>query len=227
MAQDLNRALGLQAFHASSIEDATRQLEVERDRIGVVVFFLDSHPETGLSFVRDVKELCELSAIRCPHFVVLTPGDLDAGYLRQFRMAGAECRVYGFPKELHATVRRIAFERACENGKPNIVVERALHRTKFYLVGPSGREVLAYGPRLMPMMNAFAVNFGTELSTAELAETADILVGSVRVYLMRLRAGYEKAREKVGVCVPAKAVFCTLRKDGGFVHVLKARVVFI
>jgi hypothetical protein len=227
IANDLGRALNLQVFHASCQNEAMRRIEVERDTVGVLVFFLETHPERGLSFIRDVKELCEALAIRSPDFIVLTPGDLDAGYLKRFRMVGAECRVYGFPRELSATVRRMIHERSCENGKPTIVVERGVPRTRFHLLGPAGRELLSYGHRLLPMMNAFAINFGVELSTNELAEAADILSGSVKVYLMRLRAGYDEAREKVGVKIPGNVVFCTMRKDGGFVHVLRARVVFV
>jgi hypothetical protein len=76
------------------------------------------------------------------------------------------------------------------------------------------------------MMNCFAINFGTELSTLTLAETAEIAIASVRVYLSRLRARYDEARMKVGVDVPGREVFCTRRKDGAFVHVLRARVLF-
>jgi hypothetical protein len=120
----------------------------------------------------------------------------------------------------------MVFEAACEKGKPTIIVDRSGPIIKFYLLGPGDRELIGYGPRLVPMMNYYAINFGTELSTSILAEAADITDSSVKVYIKRLREGFDEARIKVGVEIPGRSVFCTRRKDGAFVHVLRARVVF-
>ena len=59
-----------------------------------------------------------------------------------------------------------------------------------------------------------------------MAEAADISLGYVRVYLNRIRAVYDKTRIIVGVDIPGVEVFWTGRKDGAYVHVLKARVLF-
>jgi len=77
------------------------------------------------------------------------------------------------------------------------------------------------------MMNYFAVNFCTELSTLMLADITEITPDYVRVYLKRLRDRFDEARLRVGVETPGKDVFCTRRRDGAFVHILKAHVRFI
>jgi hypothetical protein len=59
-----------------------------------------------------------------------------------------------------------------------------------------------------------------------LAEVADISEPYVRVYLHRLKSRYDQARMKVGVGIQGKEVFRTFRRDGGYVHVLSARVMF-
>jgi len=76
------------------------------------------------------------------------------------------------------------------------------------------------------ILNYLAIHYGTEISTRTLAEVADITEASVRVYLNRLRARFDEARLKVGVEIPGKDVFRTFRRDGAFVHILRARVMF-
>lgn len=227
IAHDLTRTLGHHTAYASCPDEVFMRLKCEKDAVGIIVFFLEAIPEMGLAFVRNVREFCSFSAIRCPRFLVLTPGNLRRGYRCKFRTFGAECIVYGFPEQLYATAGEMVFEAICENGKPTIVVERVAHRTEFWLLGPAGRELFSVGSRLLPMMNYFAIHFGTELSTADLAEATETTLVSVRVYLDRLRERFDEAARKVGVTIAGKDVFCTFRKDGGFMHVLRARVLFI
>jgi hypothetical protein len=227
IAHDLTRKLGHHTAYASCADEVFRYLKSEQDAVGIIVFFLEAIPEVGVAFVRKVREFCSFAAIRCPRFLVLTPGNLRLGYRHKFRTFGAECIVYGFPEQLYATAGEMIFEATCENGKPTFVVERMAHNTKFWLLGPAGRELIAIGPRQFSILNCFAINFGTELSTADLAESADITLASVRVYLDRLRERFNEAAQKVGVTIAAHDVFCTFRKDGGFVHLLRARVLFI
>jgi len=227
IAHDLTRKLGHHTTYASSVDEVFGHLKSEKDAVGIIVFFLEAIPEVGVAFVRKVREFCSLAAIRCPRFLVLTPGNLRRGYSRRFRALGAHCIVYGFPEELYATAGEMVFEATCENGMPTIVVERVAHNTKFWLLGPSDRELIAIGPRQFQIMNCFAINYRTELSTADLAETADKTLASIRVYLERLRDRFDEAAQRVGVTVAGKNVFCTVRKDGGFVHILRARVLFI
>jgi hypothetical protein len=226
IARDLNTALGLQTVHVPNVEGALDECTREKDGIGIVVFFLEADAEAGLSFIRHMRDFFESAHLHCPRFVVLTPGNIAPGYVGRFRDLGAECLVYGFPAQLIATVRWLIFQSRIEKGRPTIVVERTRYGIKFWLHGPSTRVLIGYGPRLLALMNFLAVNFGIELSTASLAEAAEIDVQAVRVYLARLRAGYDEARTKAGVASSATDVFRTRRKDGGWVHVLSARIVF-
>jgi hypothetical protein len=226
IASDLCKASGCQALQATSEQAALMVVRQQLGAIGIVVFFLEGGPEAGLSFIRDVLELCQHAAIREPKFVVLTPGVLSSGYFNKFRAHGATWLLYGFPMQLAATVRAVVSQLISENGRPTFIVEHLTGTARFYLLGPADRELIPYGPRLTRIMNCFATNSNTELSTGRLAEGADITVQSVRVYLSRLRDGYDKTRAMLGVNVPGYKVFCTVRRDGAFVHVLKARVVF-
>jgi len=76
-------------------------------------------------------------------------------------------------------------------------------------------------------MNHFAINFGMEIPTETLAEVAEITISSVKVYLRRLRAGFEVSSRRAGLYISGENVFCTFRKDGAFVHMLRARVLFV
>ena len=226
IARDLTKTLGHCTLYTSSPDDVLHRLKSEKDAVGIIIFFLETNPETGLAFLQKVREFCAFATILCPRFLALTPGSLSPGYRHKFRAFGARCIVYGFPAELYATVSEMIFEIKCENGKPTIVVDRAAHRTKFWLLGPAGRELIAIGPRQLPLMNYFAINYGLELSTADLAEAIESTLVSIRVYLDRLRRKYDEAAQKVGVTIAGKDVFYTIRNDGGFVHVLRARVLF-
>lgn len=226
IARDLTKALGHCTLYCSSSDEAYDRLKSERDALGVVVFFLEESPETGLVFVRKVLEFCSIAAIRCPRFLVLTSGNL-LGYRRRFRALGAHCILYGYPEELYASVREMVFEVVYEKNLPTIIVDRSGHKTGFWLLGPAGRELITIGPRQRRLMNFVAVNHGVELSTADLAEAIDATLVSIRVYLDRLRERFNEAAQKVGVLIAGKDVFCTFRKDGSFVHLLRARVLFI
>jgi hypothetical protein len=226
LAHGLKEALGNETLCASSAAEALCWFQVERDSIGVVIFFLETDPNSGFSFIRKIQDFCQAMTIRRPRFLVLTPGPLTAGFDSRFRTIGAECILYGFAQQLYATARRLIFEAICENKKTTILVDRTGLESKFLVVGPARPELISCGHRLLPMMNCFAINFGTELSTLDLADAAEIAIASVRVYLSRLRARYDEARMKVGVDVPGREVFCTRRKDGAFVHILRARVLF-
>ena len=225
-ARGLKDRLGNETRYAQSTNEAQRWLQIEKDAIGVVILFLEAGPEPGLSFIRKIREFCEAAAIRPPSFLVLTPGTMRDGYEGRFRAMRAECLLYGYEKQLYSTVRRLIFDATCERGRPTIVVDRSGRYARFDLLGPASSELISYGPSLLPMMNQFAINFGTELSTSRLAEACDITRFSVPTYLNRLRAGFDFARIKVGVDIPGNQVFHTMRKDGGFVHILRARVLF-
>jgi hypothetical protein len=227
LARDLTNELGHNTHYVSSAELAFEELESGRGAVGLIVFFLETTPDAGIDFVRKVREFCSYAAIPCPRFLVRTPGNLPPGYLRRFRALAAECVVCGFPKQLYATAKEMVFETICENGKPTIVAERVAHQLRFWILGPAGRELLAIGPRLFRLMNFFSINFGMELSTVQLAEAADLTLAYVRVYLNRLRQRFDEAAMNAGLTISGKDVFCTYRKDGGFVHVMRAKVLFI
>lgn len=232
LARSLKQTLGCEALCASSTAEVLHHLRAEKDRISVIILALETGPDAGLSFVRNVKEHCQAAAIRAPRFLVLSPGPLDADYERnaayesKFRTAGAESLLLGYERQVYATVRRMMFDGACEKGRPTIVVDRSGAETKFFILGAARSELIACGPRLIPILNYMTINHGTEISTRTLAEVADITEASVRVYLGRLRARFDEARLKVGVEIPGKDVFRTFRRDGGYVHVVIARVVF-
>jgi len=227
LARALGEAIGHETLYASSDVEALSWLQIEKDAIGVVVYFLEDVPEAGLSFIRKVREFCGAAAIRIPRFLVLTPGALRDGYEGRFRAMGAECLLNGFEKQMIATVRRLTFDALCEHGRPTFVLDRSGLYMKFNLVGAARSELIPYGQHLHPMMNCLAINFGTGLSSAMLADAADISLSSVSAYLVRLRAGYDETRVKVGVDIPGREVISTARKDGAYVHTLKARVLFI
>lgn len=181
------------------------------------------------AFIREVRDLCLFAAFCCPRILVTTPGGLSRRYLgfrRRFKGSGAHCIVAGNPGELYASIEEIISEETCENGMPTIIVEREAYRTKFWLLGPAGRELIAIGSRQVPLVNYFAINFRTELSTVDLAEAADTALEYIRVYLERIRERFDEAAGKAGTTIAGKDVFCTFRKDGAFVYVLRARVLF-
>ena len=227
LARGLRETSGYEALCAASAAEALSCLRIEKDSIGLIILSLEMGPETGLLFIQTTKEYCKAQAIRVPRFLVLTPGPLTAGYENRFRIIGAECLLLGFEQQVHATVRRMMFETVCEKGKPTIIVDRSGPDPKFFLLGPARSELIRYGPRLLPIINYMAIHYGTEISTRRLAEVADITQPSIRVYLNRLRARFDEARLKVGVEILGKQVFCTIRRDGAFVHILRARLRFV
>jgi hypothetical protein len=227
LASDLKKELGHEAIPAITPAEALRWLSIELDVIGVVVVTLELGPDAGLSFIRKVREFCNSAAIRVPKFLVLTPGPLPDHYEERFQIMDAVCLLYGYWPQTLVTVHRLISKTLSEKGRPTISVDRSGPDSKFLVLGSSRPELISCGPRLLPMMNNFVINFGTELSTSTLAEVSDITLSSVRVYLNRLRARYDEARIKVGIDMPGREVFCTRRKDGAFVHVLKARVIFV
>jgi hypothetical protein len=227
LASYLRKVLGYDVLCASSATETLQWLTIEKDVIGVVIVFLDIPPGAGLASVQRIREFCSAAALRIPRFLILTPGPIAPGYESKFRIAGAECLLYGFMQQVQVTVRRMLFEVLCEKGRATILVDRSGPDSKFLVSGVVRPELISCGCRLLPILNRFAVSCGTELSTLTLAEVADITVGSVRVYLSRLRARFDEARIKVGVNTPGSEVFCTRRKDGAFVHVLTARVIFL
>lgn len=226
LASDLKATLGYRTLCATSTSDALGRMAAEKDAIGVVVLVLELGPEAGLSVIQKIREFCRAAAIRVPRFLVLAPGPMSDGYEGRFRIVGAQCLLLGYVQQVFVTVRRLIFEALCEKGRSTILVDRSGPHSKFLVLGSVRPELIPYGHRLLPLMNCLAINFGTELSTSALAEVADITIGSVRVYLNRLRARYDEARIKVGVDIPGREVFFTKRKDGAFVHVLRARVIF-
>ncbi|HZP07064.1 MAG TPA: hypothetical protein VFB43_19350 [Terracidiphilus sp.] len=137
IAGSLRDAIRHETLHATSSDSALKVLEVQKDSIGIIVKFLDYGPEDGISFIQEVHEFSRIAAIRCPKVVLLTPGDLSASYESRFRSSGAECIVYGYPKQLRATVKRLMFESRCENGKSTIVVDRRGGIPQFYVLGPA------------------------------------------------------------------------------------------
>jgi len=227
LARGLRETLGYESICAASTAEALRRLRVERDAIGVVVHSLELGPDVGLSFIQMVKEQCKAAATRVPRFLVLTPGPLTAGYENRFRIVGAECLLLGFEQQVHATVRRMVFEAVCEKGRPTIIVDHSGPEPKFFILGAARSEYIPCGPRILPILNYLAIHYGTEISTRTLAEVADITEAYLRVYMRRLRARYDEARLRVGVEIPGKAVFRTFRRDGAYVHVLLARVMFV
>jgi hypothetical protein len=226
-ADDLRSALGLEILIAGSRDEMFRLIETHKDAIGVVIYFIDEGPELGMAAVRRIKETSRDAAVRCPRVLILTAGNLSAAYESRFRAMGAECLIHGYPNQMHATVRRMIFEAKCENEKSTIVVDRSDGTSRFYWLGPAKRESISCGPRLLKLMNYFAINFGVEISTETLAEIAGTTVSSVKVYLKRLRYRLELASENAGVAISGRQVICTFRKDGGYVHVLRARVLFV
>lgn len=230
IARDIQSAQGYQTVQAYSTEDVLRLLRADKDAIGIVAFFLED-PELGLDLMQKVRDFCAEEAIRCPRFVVRTPGDLSrmhgdlSGYYRRFRAFDAECIVAGSIEQLNWTIGRMVTEQKYENGKPTFAVERSPY-TRFWLLGAVKRALFTIGPRQLSLMNHFAINFGCELSTASLAEAADITVPYVPVYLARLRKRFDETAKSIGLNFLGKDVFRTFRKDGGFVHVLSARILF-
>ncbi len=230
IARDIQSAQGHQTMQAYSTEDVLRLLSADKDAIGIVAFFLED-PRLGLDLMQKVRDFCSVEAIRCPRFVVRTPGDLSSahgdvsGYYRRFRAFDAECIVAGSMEQLNWTIRKMISEQRCENGKPTFVVERTPY-TRFWLLGAVERALFAIGPRQLSLMNHFAINFGCELSTVNLAEAADLTLPSVPVYLARLRQRFDETAKPIGLNFLGKDVFRTFRKDGGFVHLLCARVLF-
>ena len=230
LARGINRALGHEVLCASSPREALRRLRTEKDRIGVIVHSLELGPEAGLAFIQQVREHCKIAAIRVPKFLVLSPGPLPPGdgrYESIFRIMGAECLLHGYEEQTCATVCRMIFESACEKGRATIVVDRSDLLPRFFTPGPVGLEPIPCGPRLIPIFNHMAVHYGTEIATPTLADLADITEASVRVYLSRLRARFDEARLRVGGGISGKEVFRTVRRDGGYVHLLNARVKFL
>jgi hypothetical protein len=226
LARGLKQKLGCEVLCTSLPHEAMRCLRVEKDSVGVIVYTLELGPETGLSFVRTIKEHCKAEAIRIPKFLVLTPGELTGGYEGRFQINGAECLLLGYEKQVCSTVRRMMSQSACEKGRPTIIVDRSESEPRFFVLGGALLELIACGPRLIPILNYLAIHYGTEISTRTLAEVADITEASVRVYLSRLRTRYDEARLKVGIEIPGKEVFRTFRRDGDNVHMLDARVKF-
>jgi len=226
LARGLKVTLGCEAFCALSTAEALQCLGIEKDAIGVIILSLEMGPDAGLSFIQDVKEFCKAAALRVPRFLVLTPGPLIAGYESRFRVIGAECLLFGYEEQVYATVRRMMFEAVCEKGRPTIVVDRSGQHLRFFILGVARAELIRCGPRLLLILNYLAIHYGTEISTRTLAEVADITEAWVRVYMRRLRNRFDEARLMVGVEIPGKEVFRTFRRDGGFVHMLSARVMF-
>lgn len=226
LACGLKETLGCEALCATSNAEVLRCLRVEKDTVGVLIYSLELGPDEGLSFIRKVREHCKAAAIRVPKFLILTPGPLTGGYESKFRTIGAECLLFGFVQQVYATVRRMLFEAMCEKGKATIIVDRSGLDSKFYILGPARSELILCGPRQIPIFNFATIHYGTEISNRTLAEVADITEPSVRVYWARLIARFDEARLKVGVEIPGKEVFRTFRRDGGYVHVLNARVIF-
>lgn len=226
LARGLKETLGCEALCASSTNEVLRCLRTQKDGIGVIVYSLELGPNEGLSFVRKVKAHCNAAAIRAPRFLIRTPGPLTGGYETKFRIIGAECLLFGFVQQVYATVRRMLFEAMCEKGRPTIIVDRSQPETRFFILGPARSELILCGPRQIPIFNYAAIHYGTEISTRTLAEVADITEASVRVYWGRLIARFDEARLKAGVEISGKEVFRTFRRDGAFVHLLNARVMF-
>jgi len=226
LARGIKNSLRCEVSCASSPQEALRRLRTEKDTIGVIVHSLELGPDAGLSFIQAVREHCRTAAIRVPRFLVLTPGPLTAAYDSRFRIMGAECLLLGFEQQVYASIRRIIFESVCEKGRPTIIVDRSGPEARFVLLGVARSELIRCGPRLLLILNYLAIHSGTEISTRTLAEVADITEAWVRVYMRRLRSRFDEARLMVGVEIPGKEVFRTSRRDGGFVHMLSARVMF-
>lgn len=226
LAQGLNKTLGNRALYASSLAEAMSHLHKELDSIGVIVFTLDANPEVGLSFIRSVKEFCEVAVIRRPSFVVLSPIQFSSAYHLKFRVMGAECLLHGFVDQVYVAVRNLISVMTREDGMPTFHVLRSEGHPSFHLLGRTHSKEMNFGPRLLRVVNHFAVYRNHWLSTMRVAEAADISLASVRVYLDRIRAVYDETRKRVGVDIPGSDVFWTGRKDGAYVHVLKARVLF-
>lgn len=226
LARGIKANLGFDAVCASSTLEALVRLEVERDTISLIVLNLELGPDAGLLFLEAVRQFCRASVIRTPKFLILTPGALTPGYEERFGIFGAQCLLQGYAMQTYASIRKLIFVANCAQGKVTILVNRSWPESQFLILGTARSELIACGPKIHPLMNYFAVNFCTELSTAGLAEVADIALASVRVYLARLRARYDEARLRVGIDTPGTSVFFTKRKDGGYVHMLRARVLF-
>lgn len=226
LVRDLKEVLGIETL-AGSNEEVKGLFEMHKDAIGIIAIFLDQGPERGIALIREIQDSSCAAMFRRPRFLVLTPGNLTPAYESRLRAMGVECLVHGYPKQLHATMHRMLFEAKCEQGRATIIIERSGERPKFFFLGPARRERISCGPRLVEMMNYLAINFGTEVSTESLAEIAGITMSSVKVYLKRLRTRIELAGRKAGLEVSGDEVLCTFRKDGGYVHVFRARVLFV
>jgi hypothetical protein len=226
LARELNKTLRYEALCASSTAESLRFLQIEKDAITVIVHSLEMGPDAGISFIQTIREFCIAASIRVPRFVVLSPGPLTGRYIKRFRILNAVYLLHGFVQQVCETVKELIDDALCEKGRPTILVDRLGPASQFSLLGAATSELIRYGPRVLPMMNFFAIHFGTELSTLTLAEVADITAAYVRVYMGLLRAGFDQARVKVGVEIPGREVFCTFRRDGAHVHVLRARVLF-
>lgn len=226
LARGLKETLGRETLCASSTIEVLRCLRKEKDAIAVIVYSLELGPDEGLSFIQKIREHCMAATIRVPRVLVRCPGELTGGYEDRFRDLDAECLLFGLVQQVYAKVRRMLFNAMCEKGRPTIIVDRSGPEPRFFIRGAARSWSIPCGPRLIPIFNYLAIHCGTELSTRTLAEIADITEGSVRVYLNRLRARYDETRLKAGVEIPGKEVFRTFRRDGAFVHVLSARVLF-
>ena len=124
-ARALKERLGKESRCASSINEALGWFQIDKDAIGVVVIFLETKPESGLDFIRKIRDFCESAAIRPPSFLVLTPGILMDGYEGRFRAMRAECILYGYADQMYSKVRRLIFDANCERGRSTIVVDRS------------------------------------------------------------------------------------------------------
>lgn len=226
LARGITANLRFEALCASSTMEALARLEMERDTISLIVLNLELGPEAGLVFLETIREFCRAAVLRTPRFLILTPGAMTDRYEERFGTFGAQCLLQGYAKQTFASIRKLVVEANRARSKVTILVNRSWPESRFLVLGSARSELIACGPRLHPLMNYFAVNFGTELSTISLAEVADIAVASVRVYLARLRARYDEARSKIGIDIPGSSVFFTERKDGSYVHMLRARVLF-
>jgi hypothetical protein len=214
--------------HADSIPKGLQHFANRLNDIQIAVCTVERDPNEAIGFVKQVRSAAQQAMVSAPRTLILTRESQPEWASDTFEKLGVEQLLRTFPDQVFEKLRLIRWQLRLRKSLPTLYI-----RCRHDLVVAAGFRPanhladLSIGGRLRDLVRYFGLYPNMEHTTRMLADELAISLQSVKTYMLRLREAVNRLHRRGMITFEGHHIFWTEKRPGGFVHGLRANVVFI
>jgi hypothetical protein len=214
--------------HADSIAEGLRHFENGYNNIQIAVCTIERDPNEAIRFVKQIRSLAQQAMVTAPRTFILTTEPQPEWASDTLEKLGAEHLLRGFHDQIFAKLRLVRWQLRSKKSLPTIYITRRHGLVSAVGFRPTSHIAdLAIGAKLRELVRYLGLYPTTEHTTRMLADELGVSMQSTKVYVGRLREAANRLYREGKIPCEGKDLFWTETRPGGFVHGLRANVVFI